>query len=309
MRARANVALRRRFGASTATGSASETVRAHPLPKPHGSVSAISPSDVSAVLTQIVDAAKAAGDLAMAYFRHGTTTAARVDYKHGGSPVTEADLEVDRYLRERLGAAVPDAAWLSEETADDLRRLDFQHVMVVDPIDGTRSFAGGDPQWAVSIALVTDGRPVVGVVHAPAMQMTYEAAVGGGARRNGSPIRVSPRGLIAGARLSAPAGFIKPLAQSHSVDLVPKIPSLACRFAAVAAGDIDCAIASPNAHDWDVAGVDLILHEAGGLLSAADGLPLIYNRRNPRHPTLYGAGPLLQGPLVAAGRRTLGSGA
>ncbi len=281
----------------------------HLFPKPHGSVSAISPSEVRAVLTHIVDAAEVAGDMAMGYFRHGATTAARVDYKHGGSPVTEADLEVDRYLRERLGATIPDAAWLSEETADDLRRLEYKHVMVVDPIDGTRSFAGGDPQWAVSIALVTDGRPVVGVVHAPALGMTYEAYSGGGARRNGSPIRVSRRGVFAGARLSAPAGFIKPLAQTHAVDLVPKISSLACRFAAVAAGDIDCAISSPNAHDWDLAGVDLILLEAGGLLSAADGLPRVYNRRNPRHPTLYGAGPGLHAALIVAGRRTLGSGA
>ena len=280
-----------------------------PLPEPHGSVPAISPSELQAVLALLAEAADVAGDMAMGYFRHGGATAARIDYKHGGSPVTEADLEVDRYLRERLGAAIPDAAWLSEETADDLRRLDYDHVIVVDPIDGTRSFAAGDPQWAVSIALVSEGRPVVGVVYAPALGMKYEASIGGGARRNGWPIRVASRGLLREARLAAPAGFIKPLAQIYPVDLVPKIPSLACRFAAVAAGDIDCAVSSPNAHDWDLAGIDIILHEAGGMLSAADGLPRVYNRRNPRHPTLYGSGKGLHAALLAAGRRSLGSGA
>ncbi len=186
----------------------------------------------------------------------------------------------------------------------------FAHVMVVDPIDGTRSFAAGDPQWAVSIALVTNGRPVAGVVHAPALGMSYAAARGRGARLNGAAITTSPRGLLNGARLAAPAGFIRPLLHLHPMNLVPKISSLACRFAAVASGDIDCAIASPNAHDWDIAGVDIILQEAGGRIETADGLPIAYNRRQPHHPTLYAAGSEpLQAALVAAGRKTLGSGA
>ena len=270
---------------------------------------AIDCSDIDAVLSEIIDAARAAGEIALGFFRPGAETAARVEFKQGGSPVTEADFAVDRYLCERLCAILPDAAWLSEETTDDLGRLAFAHVLVVDPIDGTRAFAAGDPHWAVSIALVTEGRPVAGIVHAPSLGMTFEAARGGGARRNGAPIRVSPRGVLLGARLAAPAGFIKPLAQAYPIDLQPKIPSLAVRFAVAAAGDIDAAVASPNAHDWDMAGVDIILHEAGGLLTGADSLPLVYNRRNPRHPALYGAGELLHPVLVAAGRRSLGHAA
>ena len=180
---------------------------------------------------------------------------------------------------------------------------------MVDPIDGTRSFAGGDPHWAVSIALVSHGQAVVGVVVAPALSDTYGAMLGGGALRNGKPIMATQRADLAGARLSAPSGFIKPLAAAQPITLLPKISSLACRFAAVAAGDIDAAVASPNAHDWDLAGVDVLLQEAGGLLTAGDGLPLNYNRRIPRHQTLYGAGRILQPSLVSAGRRTLGAGA
>ena len=276
---------------------------------PKGAVVSILPSDRQAILELFLDAAHVAGDMALSYFRLGAPTAARVDYKAGGSPVTEADLSVDRYLRDRLCAAVPDAAWLSEETADDLARLDHDHVLVVDPIDGTRSFAGGDPHWAVSIALVSHGQAVVGVVVAPALSDTYGAMLGGGARRNGKPIMATQRADLAGARLSAPSGFIKPLAAAQPITLLPKISSLACRFAAVAAGDIDAAVASPNAHDWDLAGVDVLLQEAGGLLTAGDGLPLNYNRRIPRHQTLYGAGRPLQPSLVSAGRRTLGAGA
>ncbi len=268
----------------------------------------ISPTDTRAVLDLLRDAAAVAGAMAMDFFRHGAETAARVEFKAGGSPVTEADLAVDRYLGDRLRAAVPEAAWLSEETVDDLDRLLHDHVLVVDPIDGTRSFAAGDPHWAVSVALVSHGRPVAGVVHAPALGKTWEAMLGGGARLNGRPAAASARTELAGARLSAPAGFIKPLARAVAVDLVPRIPSLACRFAAVASGEIDAAIASPDAHDWDMAGIDVVLGEAGASITAGDGLPLRYNQRVPRHRTLYGAGRGLHAALVSAGRRTLGAG-
>ncbi len=271
-------------------------------------MASISPSNPRAVLDLLRDAALIAGDMALGFFRHGAQTAARVEFKAGGSPVTEADLAVDRFLHDRLRPAMPDAAWLSEETVDDLDRLLHDHVLVVDPIDGTRSFAAGDPHWAVSVALVSYGRPVAGVVHAPALEATYEAALGSGARLNGRPTAASLRSEIAGATLSAPAGFIKPLARAVPVNLVPRIPSLACRFAAVAGGGLDAAVASPDAHDWDLAGVDIVLHEAGAQLTAADGRPVMYNQRVPRHRTLYAAGPNLHAGLLAAGRRTLGGG-
>ncbi len=279
-----------------------------PLPHAIGAVDPISPLDTRAVLALLIDAARVAGDMARHFFRPGAATAARVDVKAGGSPVTEADLAVDRYLHDRLRAAVPDAAWLSEETADDLDRLLHDHVLVVDPIDGTRSFAAGDPHWAVSVALVSHGRPVAGVVHAPALDQTFEAALGLGARLNGRPTAVSARADLDGARLSAPAGFIKPLARAVPVTLVPRIPSLACRFAAVASGALDAAVASPDSHDWDLAGIDIVLNEAGARFTAADGRPIAYNARVPRHRTLYAAGPNLHDALVAAGRRTLGAG-
>ena len=122
-----------------------------------------------AALVEIADAARQAGELALRDFRWGGRTSAQVHTKYGGSPVTTADLAVDRYLRERLGAAFPGDGWLSEETADDLLRLEMANLLVVDPIDGTRAFLTGDPRWAVSIAYIHDGRPIAGVIHAPAL--------------------------------------------------------------------------------------------------------------------------------------------
>lgn len=276
------------------------------LPEP---LDPIDPSDGSAFLDLALDAAAEAGRMALAYFRPGETTSARITYKAGNSPVTEADLAVDAYLRDRLGTAVRGAAWLSEETADDLGRLDATDVLVIDPIDGTRAFLSGDRQWSVSIALVSHGRPIAGVVHAPALGLTFSAVQGGAARCNDALISVTARSTVEGASIAAPAGFAAPLVRRLKLDLVPKVPSLAYRLAKVAAGDIDAALASPDSHDWDIAAADLILHEAGGRLTGADGQPPSYNRRRPRHPTLYAAGPGIQAALVAAGRRTLGSGA
>ena len=104
-------------------------------------------------------------------------------HKSDGSPVTNADLAVDQWLRARLSSARPDYGWLSEETADDPARLARERVFIVDPIDGTRAFIGGRPWWSVSIAVVEAGRPIVGVVHAPDRDETYEAAASLGARR------------------------------------------------------------------------------------------------------------------------------
>ncbi|MCZ0736093.1 inositol monophosphatase family protein, partial [Phreatobacter sp. AB_2022a] len=109
------------------------------------------------VLRDLVAAlAEEAGRMALDYARRGVKTWT----KGHSSPVTEADIAIDRFLKERLGAARPDFGWLSEETADDPARLARREVFIVDPIDGTRAFAGGLPDWTISIAVVRDGRPV-----------------------------------------------------------------------------------------------------------------------------------------------------
>src|SRR5258708_1630894 len=104
--------------------------------------------------------------------------------KDGGSPVTEVDIAGDNLLRERLTRLVPDVGWLSEETEDDRARLGSARLWVVDPIDGTRAFVNGRTDWSVSVALVEDGRPVLGAVFAPLEDGLYLAAAGEGATRD-----------------------------------------------------------------------------------------------------------------------------
>ncbi len=244
-----------------------------------------------ALAASFVDVIRDAGELALGYFRQGAKTVAEVTTKPGGSPVTEADFLVDRILKQKLGALVPEAAWLSEETADTQARLSNNLVLIVDPIDGTRAFVNGDPTWAVAVGIVMDGRPILGVIHAPALKQTYVAVKGQGSFLNGQPIAVSKRPMIdALARVSGPSPLAGNLnATGMKFSLQPKIPSLALRIARVASADLDAAFASEHAHDWDIAAADLILSEAGGILASLQNGPLIYNRSDTRHGLLTAA--------------------
>jgi myo-inositol-1(or 4)-monophosphatase len=266
------------------------------------------PADAAGVMASMIEAAREAGEIALKFFRAGERTSARIDYKAGGSPVTQADLAVDAFLRARLGKDFAGAGWLSEETEDDRTRLNSARVLIVDPIDGTRAFLAGDPRWAVSIALVEAGRPVAGVVHAPALSETYAASRGGGATLNGVAIRVSARDSLAGARIAGPKPMVQSIERAIGTSLIlePKIPSLAYRVALVASGVLDLALASEQSHDWDIAAADVILGEAGGRLAEASGRPLDYNRSETNHGVLFGASAAMIGPLLAAAHHAPG---
>lgn len=245
------------------------------------------------------EAAIAAGEIAMATFRPGQQTSARVRYKTGNSPVSDADEAVDVFLRQQLTAALPKAGWLSEETRDDRSRLEHDLCWVVDPIDGTRAYCAGDSNWTVAIALVEKGRPVIGVVYAPALAEHYSAIRNGGAELNGAPMQASRRAEARGARTAGPGPMVDKLERyTGALEKVPRLPSLALRLARVASDDIDVALVSAHARDWDIAAADLLIEEAGGMLTGLDGFRPLYNLRDPEHETLVSSGGLLHAEVL-----------
>ena len=259
------------------------------------------------LFSAIVAAARAAGDLALGFFRPDALTSAAVAYKAGNSPVTEADKQADALLQQRLGGLVPEAAWLSEETPDGPARLGAAKLFIVDPIDGTRAFMAGDRRWAVSVALVEYGRPVLAVVHAPALGQTFAAAAGRGAWLNNDLIHVSAASPAGQLRLAAPKSLADALAEGGiAFALAPKIPSLAYRFASVAAGWLDLGLASTRAHEWDIAAADLILQEAGGCLIDLDGQRLLYNRPETQQGILVAAPAHAATAFAAQAKKALG---
>jgi myo-inositol-1(or 4)-monophosphatase len=242
------------------------------------------PSALSAIL---IDAVRGAGALALGMFGRELKTWT----KNGTSPVCEADIAVDRLLRERLAAAAPDYGWRSEESGDDPARLAARRVWIVDPIDGTRAYIRGLPDWTIAAALVDEGRPVLGVIFAPVLEGLFAAVAGGGASLNGTAILTSEGEKLDGARVAGPQRHLDRLgALVPGIETVPKIHSLALRFARVAQGALDVAFAGRASNDWDLAAADLLVHEAGGALTDIEGRVLTYNRTEPVHEALVAAG-------------------
>jgi myo-inositol-1(or 4)-monophosphatase len=243
--------------------------------------------DPAAAATHLAACVREAGQLALSMFR----TSVKQWNKAGSSPVSDADIAVDRLLRERLTAAFPGVAWLSEESADDAVRLTSRYVWIVDPIDGTRAFLADLPDWTVSAALVENGRPIAACLFAPVTDEFFLATANSGATCNGAPISVTQGASLVQARVAGPRGLMSRLASVEpDITVVPRIRSLALRFARVAQGAVDAAIAGPDSHDWDLAASDLLVHEAGGALTRVGGGTVLYNRPDPRHGMLVAAG-------------------
>jgi myo-inositol-1(or 4)-monophosphatase len=225
--------------------------------------------------------------------------------KEQGSPVTEADLAVDRFLNERLRAQRPRYAWLSEETEDDAQRLSQETVFIVDPIDGTVAFLKGKPHFTICAAVVHDGRAVAGVVYNPILEEFFAAREGGGATLNGAPIRVGAREEVEGCRMLAD----KPMLAHAAWNTPPNIPwpameietrnSIAYRLALVANGSFDAMLALSAKRDWDLAAADIIVAEAGGVATAHDGSRLRYNGPDAIQTSVVAAGPKLHERLMA----------
>ena len=243
-------------------------------------------------------AARAAGEVALARVGH---PGAVVEKPGGHGPVSDTDLEVDRLLRSRLLAARPGYGWLSEESEDGPERLAAARVFIVDPIDGTRAFLAGEAFWALSLAVAEAGRVVAGVVHLPALGLTYAASEGGGARLNGAPIAASPRVELDGALVLANAGQLE---AKHWPGGPPQVvrkfrTSLAYRLCMAAGGEADAALTFRDTWEWDVAAGDVIAREAGAVVTDGAGRPIAYNRPLPAVGGVIVAGPALHAAIVA----------
>jgi myo-inositol-1(or 4)-monophosphatase len=243
--------------------------------------------DLDEAAARMAASVRDAGALALSMFGRPIRTWTKFE----SSPVSDADIAVDRLLHERLADGSSSVAWLSEESVDDPSRLDARYLWIVDPIDGTRAYLAGSPDWSVSVALVDNGRPVAACLYAPVSDQFFMAIAGQGATCNGGPIAATAGASLDQLRIAGPRKLVERLTtRKPSFSVMPRVRSLALRLAQVAHGDCDVAIAGPNSHDWDLAAADLLVHEAGGLLAPVGGGGVIYNCPVLRHGTLIAAG-------------------
>jgi myo-inositol-1(or 4)-monophosphatase len=228
-----------------------------------------------------------AARIAMAEFpgAGNETTAWR---KEDDTPVCAADLAVNRFLAESLRDLLPSAGWLSEETADNPDRVKGGLLWLVDPIDGTRDFLRGRAGWAVSVALISNGRPLIARLAAPARGEIWAAEAGRGARRNGLALKASTRAAFDGARIPADATMrLPPLVN------VPKPNSIALRIALVASGEADVAASTRLGYEWDIGAAALIAREAGATVTDVTGGQLAFNKADPRAKGILATAPAI----------------
>lgn len=214
-----------------------------------------------------------------------------VQEKGHGNPVTEADLQANEVLRGILGPEFPAFRWLSEETARDAQAYGEEPTWVIDPLDGTADFVAGLPEFAVSVALVSEGRARVAAVVNPATDDVWGAREGAGATRNGRPIRVSPSTDLSAvdvlvSRSEHRRGALA--AYSPRLRLSP-VGSIAYKLCLVASGE-GAAVFTVNPRSlWDVAGGALVLSEAGGRVTDGAGCPIDFHPDRTRVPRIIGA--------------------
>jgi myo-inositol-1(or 4)-monophosphatase len=201
-------------------------------------------------------------------------------YKKNEDPVTTADIKADSILREGLTKDFPDTGWLSEETRDDFTRLDQKMVWIVDPIDGTKEFVSGIPEYAVSVALVENGQPILAAVYNPASKELFAAASGQGAWLNEEPIEaeheLTAKPLLLASRSEIQRGEFEPFepfAQIHPCG------SIAYKLALIAAGMADATFSLAPKNEWDIAAGVLLVNESGGNVTDKSGAPFSFNQR------------------------------
>jgi len=251
-------------------------------------------------LALIEEAVREAGKIARSYFGGSYK---KWD-KGKGDPVTEADLAVDKYLRETFTAARPDYGWLSEESVDDLRRLSTEFTFVVDPIDGTVAFLKNRPHFTICVALVREHLPVVGVVFNPISEERFTAIAGEGAMMNGARIHTSDAAEVDHCRMLADRTMLAhpnwnnpPLTPWPPMEIETR-GSIAYRLALVANGSFDAMLALSAKRDWDLAAGDLIVREAGGIVTTHTGAQMRYNGEQTLQPSVVAAGARLHPLLI-----------
>lgn len=222
----------------------------------------------------------------------------QAEYKAGRDPVTEADTELDAVLRKHLLRT--GEGWLSEESADDFSRLKCEHVWIVDPLDGTREFVEGIPEFCISIAFVVNGKAFAGGICNPATDETFLGSMHSGVTYNGASARASQSTSLEGAVVLASRSETKRGEWERFRDApfrVQPTGSVAYKLARVSAGLADATFTLSPKHEWDVAAGVTLVKSAGGFSRPLNASDFMFNQKPPLLPGLIACGPNLRNQL------------
>ena len=206
----------------------------------------------------------------------------KVKYKSENQPVTNADIEINNFLLDFFKEKTPNFGWLSEESLDDNSRFETDFFWCLDPIDGTRSYILGKPEYTISLALINNFKPIMGIIYNPTTNEFFHAEEDKGAFCNKTRIKVNSARNFDVCSLAISNSEINILKSHNFFNFkeVKKIGSIAYKIALVAKGKIDIAISLTKKNDWDLAAADLLIREANGKIMETNGKKIIYNTQN-----------------------------
>ena len=223
-----------------------------------------------------IKAAKEAGDVILKYYK----SKYEIKDKSYHNPVTTADKEADETIKKILMTNFPDYGWLSEETVDSSERLLKEKVWVVDPLDGTKEFIEGIPNFVVSIGLVKEGNPILGILYNPVTKELFYASKGEGAFLNNERISCSAKEkteemVILNSRSETQRGLWNPYKDKFKV--LEPIGSVAYKLGLIAAAKADVFASLRPKNEWDICAGNCIINESGGKLIDLNGNQRKYN--------------------------------
>ena len=250
------------------------------------------------LLNETIALTKSAADEIMRFYSSSFSVAD----KSPDNPVTDADLASDTLLRHGLLELLPEAGWLSEETADSPERLTKDQCWVVDPLDGTKEFVMGIPEFSVSVALVEDGVPTLAVIYNPPKEELFYASRGQGAFYNDKATTVSSTSELSGALVDASRSERKrgEFAPFEEIVQLKTIGSIAYKLARVGAGLTDATWSRGPKHEWDICAGVLLIQEAGGKVVDLDNDSILFNKSFPKVNCIIASNQIIYRQVIEA---------
>ena len=245
--------------------------------------------DIKTIVENLIETFLSAGELSIDLREKGL----KKEIKSDNTPVSNGDLEVNKYITKKISEITPDIPIISEETSDNKDNAELKNFWLVDPIDGTYDYINNLEEFTINAGLIINNRPAAGLIYAPAKKRMFYSYGDGNAFEltNNKTINLSVKSI----QNNRPITFI-----SYSNKIKPEIQKIyqdigvvdnvkmksSLKFCVVAAGEYDGYVAEPRAYEWDIAAGHAILEHSGGTVTDFDGKEILYGKKDLKNPSL-----------------------
>jgi 3'(2'), 5'-bisphosphate nucleotidase len=244
---------------------------------------------VKKIVEDLIDTFLKAGELSLSLRKKGLTK----EIKSDNTPVSNGDIEVNKFITKKISEITPDIPIISEESSDNKNNLKLKDFWLVDPIDGTYDYINDLEEFTINAGLIINNKPIAGLINAPAKKRMFYAYGEGNAYElsNGKTINLSDKTIKNNQSLKfiSYSNKIKPEIQNIYKNLgvtenVKMKSSL--KFCVVATGEYDGYVAEPRAYEWDIAAGHAILLSAGGSITDFEGNEILYGKKDLKNPSI-----------------------